>query len=70
VLPLSDLSPRQLLNQTFANPEDMRALASTVTMGRLGRTEELAKAVVFLDSDNASFITGTELFVDGGAAQV
>jgi NAD(P)-dependent dehydrogenase (short-subunit alcohol dehydrogenase family) len=58
-----------LLNQTFANPDDLKALASTVTMGRLGRPEELAKAVVFLASVDASFI-GVELFVDGGAAQV
>jgi NAD(P)-dependent dehydrogenase (short-subunit alcohol dehydrogenase family) len=48
----------------------MKALASTVVMGRLGRPQEIAKAVVFLASDDASFITGAELFVDGGAAQV
>jgi len=39
-------------------------------MGHLGRPEEIAKAVVFLASDDAGFITGAELFVDGGAAQV
>jgi NAD(P)-dependent dehydrogenase (short-subunit alcohol dehydrogenase family) len=59
-----------LLNETFANPDDMKALASTVVMGRLGRPEEIAKSVVFLASDDASFITGVELFVDGGSAQV
>jgi NAD(P)-dependent dehydrogenase (short-subunit alcohol dehydrogenase family) len=59
-----------LLNETFANPDDMKALSSTVVMGRLGRPEELAKSVVFLASDDASFITGAELFVDGGSAQV
>jgi len=59
-----------LLNQTFSNPDDKKALVSTVTMGRLGRPEEIAKAIVFLASDDASFITGAELFVDGGAAQV
>jgi NAD(P)-dependent dehydrogenase (short-subunit alcohol dehydrogenase family) len=48
----------------------MKALASTVVMGRLGRPEEIAKAVVFFASDDASFVTGAELFVDGGAAQV
>jgi len=39
-------------------------------MGRLGRPEEPAKTVAFLASDDASFITGAGLFVDGGAAQV
>jgi NAD(P)-dependent dehydrogenase (short-subunit alcohol dehydrogenase family) len=59
-----------LLNQTLANPDDLKVLASTITMGRLGRPEEIAKAVVFLASVDASFITGVEFFVDGGAAQV
>jgi NAD(P)-dependent dehydrogenase (short-subunit alcohol dehydrogenase family) len=59
-----------LLNQSFADPAAMKALASTVVMGRLGRPDELAKAVVFLASSDASYITGVELFVDGGAAQV
>jgi len=59
-----------LLNEAFSNPDDMKALASTVVMGRLGRPEEIAKAVTFLASGDASFITGAELFVDGGAAQV
>lgn len=59
-----------LLNEAFANPDDKKALAATVVMGRLGRPEEIAKAVVFLASSDASFITGAELFVDGGAAQV
>jgi len=59
-----------LLNEAFSNPDDMKALASTIVMGRLGRPEELAKAVTFLASPDASFITGVELFVDGGAAQV
>jgi NAD(P)-dependent dehydrogenase (short-subunit alcohol dehydrogenase family) len=51
-------------------PEQLQAEASATTMGRLGRPEEPAKAVAFLASDDASFITGDELFVDGGAAQV
>jgi len=59
-----------LTHETFSNPDDMKALVSTTTMGRLGRPEELAKPVVFLASDDASFVTGVELFVDGGSAQV
>ena len=59
-----------LTRETFSNPDDMKALVSTTTMGRLGRPEELAKPVVFLASDDASFVTGVELFVDGGSAQV
>ncbi len=45
-------------------------LASKVPLGRLGKPEEIAKAVVFLASDDASYITGIELFVDGGTVQV
>lgn len=44
--------------------------ASKVPMGRVGRPEELAAAVLFLASDQSSFITGTELFVDGGLSDL
>ena len=46
------------------------ALAAQIPLGRLGKPEEVAKTVAFLASDAASFINGTELFVDGGMAQV
>ena len=46
------------------------AMIATVPMGRLGVPDEIAKAAVFLASDDSSFVTGIELFVDGGSAQI
>jgi NAD(P)-dependent dehydrogenase (short-subunit alcohol dehydrogenase family) len=43
---------------------------STVPMGRMGEPDEVAKAALYLASDDSSFVTGIELFVDGGRAQV
>jgi len=48
----------------------LESLASNVPLGRLAQPAEIANAVLFLASDQASFITGTELFADGGEAQV
>ena len=45
-------------------------LASMVPLGRVGQPSEIAKAAVFLASDDSSFVAGIELFVDGGAAQI
>jgi NAD(P)-dependent dehydrogenase (short-subunit alcohol dehydrogenase family) len=46
-----------------------KMIFSTVPLGRFGTPDEIAKAVVFLASDDSSYITATELFVDGGFAQ-
>lgn len=55
----------------FAVPDDVREQAiATIPMGRLVRPEEIAKSIVFLASDDASFINGTDLAVDGGSTQL
>jgi NAD(P)-dependent dehydrogenase (short-subunit alcohol dehydrogenase family) len=59
-----------LLASTEAGQERLKMIHNTVPLGRLGTPDEIAKAAVFLASDDSSYITGTELFVDGGFAQV
>lgn len=46
------------------------SLASKVPLARMGQPDEIAKAALFRASDDASFVTGIELFIDGGSAQV
>ena len=46
------------------------AVVAAVPMGRMGSADEVAKAALFLASDDSSYVTGTELFVDGGMAQI
>ena len=48
----------------------LESIVNRVPMDRFGTPDEIAKAAVFLASDDSSFVTGTELFVDGGAAQI
>jgi NAD(P)-dependent dehydrogenase (short-subunit alcohol dehydrogenase family) len=48
----------------------LKPISASVPRGRLGTPDEVARAVVFLASDDSSYVTGTELFVDGGFAQV
>lgn len=51
----------------FTKTEERKAgLATTVPLKRVGKPEEIAQAIVFISSDNASFITGASYLVDGG----
>jgi NAD(P)-dependent dehydrogenase (short-subunit alcohol dehydrogenase family) len=53
-----------------AGEQRRQMISKSVPLGRLGRPDEIAKAVVFLASDDSSYVAGSELFVDGGFAQV
>jgi NAD(P)-dependent dehydrogenase (short-subunit alcohol dehydrogenase family) len=61
---------RDLLASSEVGEKRKKMIADSVPLGRFGTPDETAKAVVFLASDDSSYITGTELFVDGGFAQV
>jgi len=61
---------QNLLASSETGQQRSKMISSIVPLGRLGTPDEIAKAVVFLASDDSSYITGTELFVDGGFAQV
>jgi NAD(P)-dependent dehydrogenase (short-subunit alcohol dehydrogenase family) len=68
--PIETPGLNNLLASSGAGEERLKMLSNSVPLGRLGTSDEIAKAVVFLASDDSSYITGTELFVDGGFAQV
>src|SRR4030095_1970544 len=56
----------ELLSSSETGQERKKMISTTVPLGRFGAPDEIAKAVLFLASDDSSYITGTELFVDGG----
>ena len=65
-------SPGQIETDVFAGvPQELKsAIVSLVPLGRIGRPDEIASTALFLASDDSSFITGIEPFVDGGTAQI
>src|ERR1700704_2521596 len=68
--PIDTPGLNELLASSETGQQRAKMIAATVPLGRLGRPDEIAKAVAFLASDDSSYVTGIELFVDGGVAQV
>lgn len=66
------LSPGPIETAVFEgiSKETKDHLVSLIPMGRIGESDEIAKVALFLASDDSSFVSGIELFVDGGAAQI
>ena len=66
------ISPGTIDTAIFdGTPQEMKdSFVSTIPMGRIGQPREIAATALFLASDDSSFVTGIELFVDGGTAQV
>ena len=64
ILPGPVLSPMQA--RWLGKPDLQAAVAGGIPLGRLGTTQDQSNACLFLLSDQAAFVTGTELIVDGG----
>jgi NAD(P)-dependent dehydrogenase (short-subunit alcohol dehydrogenase family) len=54
----------------FVTEHEKTEMVASVPLGRIGTPEDLGRAAVFLACDDSAYITGIELFVDGGVAQI
>jgi NAD(P)-dependent dehydrogenase (short-subunit alcohol dehydrogenase family) len=68
--PINTPAYDRLAHSGPAGQQMLASIVNRVPMGRFGTPDEIARAAVFLASDDSTFVTGTELFVDGGAAQI
>ena len=57
----------QMIREVYPNDETRNSRVSAIPMGRMGEMDDVAKGVLFLASDEASYMTGSELVIDGGA---
>jgi NAD(P)-dependent dehydrogenase (short-subunit alcohol dehydrogenase family) len=57
----------EMLHSAMRDPEVLRRRLERVPLGRMGTVDEVVKAVLYLASDDASYVTGAELVIDGGA---
>src|SRR5437667_435064 len=63
---IEELTETRAKREHRSSQEVMREMVADIPMGRMGRTDELAAAIVFLASERASYITGVVVQVDGG----
>jgi NAD(P)-dependent dehydrogenase (short-subunit alcohol dehydrogenase family) len=66
----ADITPGSFASDFAGSAQYMQSLTGSIPLGRFSTPDEIAKAVVFLASDDSSYVTGTEVFVDGGFVQV
>jgi NAD(P)-dependent dehydrogenase (short-subunit alcohol dehydrogenase family) len=70
---INELSPGHVATPALSHlmtDEEKASAVAAVPFGRIGTPDDLGKAAVFLSSDDSAYVTGIELFVEGGVAQI